>query len=194
MPFGYKLFKSFKSLLQSIKRGNSNPKNKKKSTRTLKKQRSVKRMEPAPADEPVVQICPICLELMNDKSLLQTLPCGHTFHKECKEQLERADFKTCPLCRQYFVKLNMLEELRAKMEDANQLSDMLNDEREVALKNFQDFVDNNPLARPNNSPKLNQLFEIWKSADYAAEQAMLKADSAGREFQRYNNEFYAIRD
>ena len=48
------------------------------------------------------ECCPICLENFNEKEILTTLPCYHTFHKVCiKAWLEKNS--NCPVCR---VKLN----------------------------------------------------------------------------------------
>lgn len=44
--------------------------------------------------------CSVCLEGL-EKNLV-TLPCGHTFHKDCiKEWLIHSEEVSCPLCRQY---------------------------------------------------------------------------------------------
>jgi hypothetical protein len=45
------------------------------------------------------EMCAICLEELNSSSE-NALPCSHTFHKRCLEDLKCfAESKTCPLCR-----------------------------------------------------------------------------------------------
>ena len=50
-------------------------------------------------------ICPICLDLMNNTSLLVETCCGHHFHRSCLKKWLTIDClqPNCPLCRNLFI-------------------------------------------------------------------------------------------
>lgn len=45
--------------------------------------------------------CPICLEIL-DAFNIDTLDCGHRYHKECVQAAVKNKIKVCPMCRKPF--------------------------------------------------------------------------------------------
>ncbi|KAG6474572.1 probable E3 ubiquitin-protein ligase XERICO [Zingiber officinale] len=45
--------------------------------------------------------CRVCLACFEPDSMVNTLPCGHFFHKACLETWLDYQHATCPLCRTY---------------------------------------------------------------------------------------------
>jgi hypothetical protein len=57
-------------------------------------------VEAQPSGVPNGLVCPVCLELMADKSP-KALKCGHTFCQECISRIGLINGKLpCPICRQ----------------------------------------------------------------------------------------------
>ena len=62
----------------------------------------IKDMKQCRVDNPldVEDICPICLEVYEERDLMVTMPCGHQYHKECIHPWLRnnIDANITPLC------------------------------------------------------------------------------------------------
>ncbi|KAH7124984.1 hypothetical protein B0J13DRAFT_150576 [Dactylonectria estremocensis] len=45
-------------------------------------------------------VCVFCLEAMQGKQIVRSLPCGHAFHSECITKWFMKRHDTCPVCKQ----------------------------------------------------------------------------------------------
>jgi hypothetical protein len=200
MPFGF---------FKTRKRKNSNPKPKSKSQkispRTQKRQQRIARTVRTNKDiEIITKIqnkyankfdeCAFCLRLMISPSLQQELPCGHTFHTACIAKLDPNN-RTCPMCRAFFEPEDILRDLRNKMYEAEDAYDFLNGRLEVALQDYETYVDH--LERTNNAdndddPELEELLRLWREATSAAEAAQSRINAATQAYENTSNEMYGI--
>ncbi len=109
--------------------------------------------------------CPICLNSLTD-SEFQTTQCGHSFHKNCFDQLKKKGFDTCPMCR---ASLTLAKVRKNDNAVVNQIRDVSEEEREeerrlinlaLAIINRDNTVSDSKLAGMLHAAKGRQDFTI----------------------------------
>lgn len=129
--------------------------------------------------------CPICAGFMINPSLQRRLPCGHVFHTACIARLEPGK-RRCPMCRAVFDRQDSLQDLRRKMEEAENPLTRLNDNVISAREAYYEYIENNPNANTGD-PELDAINDRISYAEAAlaeAEADYLEAREA------YYNELY----